>query len=174
LTASDVRAGMPFRLCPNVTCRGGGAFHPLNSLYQHTKGIFLAGNRSRQQRRPGAPSAQEKDAARRRISRDEAQKILREAIRKDNAGTGWSDPPRPQTCSQESATRRAYPRYARKEGATRQTDRTRPIFGRGRNSASAMKQRHDGAQARAVSRGVPPVMLLCVGKFPADLSVASS
>jgi hypothetical protein len=77
---------------PNVVStrseNGKSPFDSLNSLYLNTKGMFLAGNRSRQQRRPSSSGTQEENAARRRFSGDEAQKILRKAIRKSDAGTG--------------------------------------------------------------------------------------
>jgi hypothetical protein len=60
----------------------------IRSTRSNTKGMFLAGNRSRQQRRPSSSGTQEENAARRRFSGDEAQKILRKAIRKSDAGTG--------------------------------------------------------------------------------------
>jgi len=66
---------------------GGGVFDSVNSLYLNTKGMFLAGIRSRQQRRPSSSGTQEENAARRRFSRDETQKILREAVRKVEPGT---------------------------------------------------------------------------------------
>jgi len=77
---------MSFQPGPKMAC-GGGNFDSLNSLYLNTKGMFLAGIRSRQQRRPSSAGTQEENAARRRFSRDEAQKILREAIRKIEPGT---------------------------------------------------------------------------------------
>jgi len=58
-------------------------------LFQvHRKDNFLAGTRSRQQRRSGTSGAEEKNAARRRFSRDEAPAILRETVRKGEPGTG--------------------------------------------------------------------------------------
>ena len=121
---------------------GKSPFDSLNSLYLNTKGMFLAGNRSRQQRRPSSSGTQEENAARRRFSRDETQKILRKAIRKSDAGTGRSDPPSPQACSQEGPTRGTYRCTARKEGAAWQADRTWPILGRERSSASTVMARY--------------------------------
>jgi hypothetical protein len=66
---------------------GAQHFDSVNSLDLNTKGMFLAGIRSRQQRRPSSAGTQEENAARRRFSRDEAQKILREAVRKIEPGT---------------------------------------------------------------------------------------
>jgi hypothetical protein len=63
------------------------SFDSVNSLYLNTKGMFLAGIRSRQRRRPSSAGTQEENAARRCFSRDEAQKILREAVRKIEPGT---------------------------------------------------------------------------------------
>jgi hypothetical protein len=70
-----------------IVARWRDHFDSINSLYLNTKGMFLAGIRSRQQRRPSSAGTQEENAARRRFSRDEAQKILREAVRKIEPGT---------------------------------------------------------------------------------------
>src|SRR5258706_15290082 len=87
------------------------------------KGMFLAGPRPRQQCRSGAPCAQEEDAARRCVSRDEKEEILREAFRKGDTGTGRSDPASPQARAQEGPARRTYRRSQRKEGAAPKTHR---------------------------------------------------
>jgi hypothetical protein len=70
-----------------IVARRREHFDSINSLYLNTKGMFLAGIRSRQQRRPSSAGTQEENAARRRFSRDEAQKILRKAVRKIEPGT---------------------------------------------------------------------------------------
>src|SRR5258707_13127734 len=99
--------------------------------------MFLAGPRPRQQCRSGAPCAQEEDAARRCVSRDETQEILREAFRKGDTGTGRSDPASPQARAQEGPARR-YRRSQRKEGAAPQTHRVAATRGRRRTSTPAV------------------------------------
>jgi hypothetical protein len=62
--------------------RGGFAFLFVTAM----KGSSLADLGSRQQHRPGAPGPQKENAAGRRLPGDEAQKVLREAVRTSGAG----------------------------------------------------------------------------------------
>jgi hypothetical protein len=96
-----------------------------------TKGIFLASTCSRQQHRPGASGSQEEDAARRCVSRNEAQEIFREALRKGDARAGRSGTAGPQAGAQESPARRPAARTARKENSPRQAEWTQPVSGHG-------------------------------------------
>src|SRR5713226_174697 len=88
--------------------RSDSAFDPPNLLYAFRlrrpplptmKGIFLAGNGSRQQHRSSASGAQKEDAARRRVSRDEAQTVLRETVGKIGPGAERSGAAGPQARS---------------------------------------------------------------------------
>ncbi len=97
----------------------------------------LAGTRSRQQRRPGAESAQEEDAARGAVSRNEVARPLREAIREARPREGGSHPPRSQAGA-EAAAARGSPAHA--EGRDDARRRTRP-----RRSWRGLAPRADGA-----------------------------
>src|SRR5579872_4642494 len=66
-----------------------------------------AGSRPGQQRRPSPQGAEEEDAARGRIPRDEAPRPLRKAVGTQSAGTCGGDPPRPQARPQKAAARRS-------------------------------------------------------------------
>jgi len=80
----------------------------------------IAGPGSRQQHRAGASRLEEENAARRRVSRNEAAAVLRKAFGAQNAGKVRSDPPRAQACAQEGAARGADARPAQEETAGRE------------------------------------------------------
>src|SRR5260370_42586242 len=64
-----------------------------------------AGSRPRQQCRPSPQGAEEEDAARGRIPRDETPRPLRKTLREEGPGEDGSHPPRPQARPQKAATR---------------------------------------------------------------------
>src|SRR4051812_805807 len=72
--------------------------------------IALAGSRPRQQHRPGASRPEKEDAARRRVSRDEAAQILRKAVGTEKSGKIRGDPPGAKAGAQAGGTRRPDPR----------------------------------------------------------------
>src|ERR1035437_37509 len=76
------------------------AHQPLNQ-----RGTPRAGTRPRQQCRPGSQGAEEEDAARGHLPRDEAPRPLRETLREESPREGGSHQPRPQARDQEIAAR---------------------------------------------------------------------
>src|SRR5262249_4535864 len=86
------------------TDRRALAHHP-RTIRDHNKGTTRAGSRPRQQCRPGPQGAEEKDAARGYLPRDEAPRPLREAIGKEGAREGGGDPPRAQARAQAHPAR---------------------------------------------------------------------
>ena len=71
-----------------------------------------AGHRQGQQCRPGAEGAEEEDAARGHLPRDEASRSLRKAIREEGAREGRRRPPRPQARPQARPARGPDPKQA--------------------------------------------------------------
>src|SRR5665647_2188004 len=69
------------------------------------RGTPRAGTRPRQQCRPGSQGAEEEDAARGHLPRDEAPRPLRETLREESPREGGSHQPRPQARAQEIAAR---------------------------------------------------------------------
>src|SRR5262249_53526848 len=65
-----------------------------------------ASARSRQQCGPGAPCAEEENATRGRVPRDEAPPQLREAVRAPRSGEGRSRAALPQAAAQANGARR--------------------------------------------------------------------
>src|ERR1035437_5149463 len=76
------------------------AHQPLNQ-----RGTPRAGTRPRQQCRPSPQGAEEEDATRGHLPRDEAPRPLRETLREESPREGGSHPPRPQARAQEIAAR---------------------------------------------------------------------
>src|ERR1035437_5557545 len=76
------------------------AHQPLNQ-----RGTPRAGTRPRQQCRPSPQGAEEEDAARGHLPRDETPRPLREPLREESSREGGSHPPRPQARPQEDAAR---------------------------------------------------------------------
>src|ERR1051325_6286654 len=72
----------------------------------HIRGLTdRASARPRQQRRPGAACAEEENAARRRVPRDEAEESLREAVGEAGARARRGDPPGAQAGAQTGPAR---------------------------------------------------------------------
>src|SRR5579862_7834663 len=70
------------------------------------EGVHFADHRSRQQHRSGAEGAQEEDATRGHLPRDETQGTLRKTERKACPRAGRGNPPLSQAATQAPATRR--------------------------------------------------------------------
>src|ERR1700745_2769515 len=98
-----------------------GPFRNINRNFRDTdpRGTTRAGSRPRQQCRPGPQGAEEKDAARGHFPRDEAPRTLRKALRKEGAGEGGTDPPRPKARRQTCPARRSAARQAEADAAYR-------------------------------------------------------
>src|SRR5262249_2863830 len=86
-----------------------------------------AGSRPRQQCRPSPQGAEEEDAARGHLPRDEASRTLRKTLRKEGPREGGSDPPGAQACPQAHAARGAVAdEAAAGPGRTRRPARSAP------------------------------------------------
>src|ERR1700720_3546606 len=115
------------------------------------KGTFLASARPRQQRRPGAPSLKEKDAARRRLPGDEAAELLREAFGASEPRKVGGGPKAAQARAQEGAARRS---HCRSEEGSLAGARARATARGGRRSSAAarsiLKRPATGSAASAI------------------------
>src|SRR5581483_5752424 len=87
-----------------------------------TRRAGIAGFRPRQQCRSSTACAEEEDAARRGLPRDETAAVLREAIRALDARESRSRAPPSQACAQAGRARRA-DRRAEEANAPRQRQR---------------------------------------------------
>src|SRR4051794_4752331 len=87
--APDQQHGLDLTPAPADAARGifAPGMTPVSRVRPPTeRRIALAGSRPRQQRRPGASRPEKEDAARRRVSRDEAAQILRKAVGTEKSG----------------------------------------------------------------------------------------
>src|SRR4029078_10960418 len=85
-----------------------------------TKGTSIAGFCARQQRRPGSPCPEKENAARRRVSRKEAEALLRKAVRAGSARERRSGAAAAQGGAQEGNFRRVDQGSAQEAAARRQ------------------------------------------------------
>src|ERR1700730_9634261 len=115
------------------------------------EGTFLARSRPRQQRRPGAPSLKEEDAARRRLPGDETAKLLREAFGAGEPRKVGGGAKAAQARAQEGAARRS---HCRSEEESLAGARARATARDGRRSSAAarsiLKRAATGSAAPAI------------------------